>query len=55
MSCNMNKERQGFGASAGIVAGLVIVILLVFGGDIARVVNAVSGKVQALQSVGNRN
>ena len=48
----MNKESQGFGAFAGIVAGVAFVVLLVFGGDIATVVNAVSGKAQALQRVG---
>lgn len=48
----MTKERQGFSAFAGIVAGLAFVVLLVFGGEIASFVDAVIGKAQALQRVG---
>lgn len=48
----MTKERQGFSAFAGIVAGLAFVVLLVFGGEIGAFVDAVSGKALALQRVG---
>lgn len=48
----MTKERQGFSAFAGIVAGVAFMVLLVFGGEIALFVDAAIGKVQALQRVG---
>ena len=48
----MNKETQGFGAFAGIVAGVALLVLLVFGGEIGAFVDGVSGKAMALQRIG---
>lgn len=48
----MSKERQGLSAVAGVVAGLAIVVLLVFGSEIGDFVDGVSGKAQALQRIG---
>jgi hypothetical protein len=47
----VNKESQGFMALAGILAGLVFVGALVFGSDIAMLVDGMMGKASALAAI----
>jgi hypothetical protein len=50
----VNKERQSLSAFAGILAGLVFVGALVFGSDVAMLVDGMMGKASALAAIHGR-